>query len=89
MQQFISPLCLLLALALLIAGFAIWAVEPPQPGMELHLARVTGDEEYSKVLEEQLEGQRSSRKVLLVGLFGSSATMVLMAFLMMSVPRNP
>ena len=88
MQQLISPLCLLLALALLIAGFAIWAVEPPQPSMELHRARVTGDEAYSDVLEDQLEGQRWSRKALLVGLFAGSGTMVLIAFLMMSVPRN-
>ncbi len=89
MKQLISPLCLLLALALLIAGFAIWAVEPPQANMELHRARVTGDEEYSEVLEDQLEGQRWSRKVLLFGLFGGSAMMVVMAFVMMSVPRNP
>jgi hypothetical protein len=89
MQQLISPLCLFLALALLIAGFAIWAVESPQPNMELHRARVSGDEEYSKVLEEQLEGQRWSRKVLLFGLFGGSAMMVVMAFVMMSVRRNP
>lgn len=89
MQQLISPLCLLLALALLIAGFAIWAVEPPRPGMELHRARVSGDEAYSDVLEENLAGQRWSRKALLVGLFGGSGAMVLMAFLMMSVPRNP
>ena len=89
MQQLISPLCLLLALALLIAGFAIWAVEPPQPSMELHRARVTGDEAYSEVLEEQLKKQRWSRKALLIGLFGGSGTMVLVAFMMMSVKRTP
>ncbi len=89
MQQLISPLCLLLALAMLIAGFAIWAVEPPEASMELHRARVTGDEEYSEVLEVQLEEQRWSRKVLLFSLFGGSAVMVVMAFVMMSVPRNP
>jgi len=89
MQQLISPLCLLLALGLLIAGFAIWAVEPPQASMELHRARVAGDEEYSEVLEDQLVGQRRSRKFLLFALFGGSVTMVVMAFVMMSVPRNP
>jgi len=76
-------------LALLIAGFAIWAVEPPQASMELHRARVAGDEEYSEVLEDQLVGQRRSRKFLLFALFGGSVTMVVMAFVMMSVPRNP
>lgn len=89
MKQLISPLCLLLALALLIAGFAIWSVEPPQPNMELHRARVTGDEAYSEVLEEQLARRRWTRQLLLIGLFGGSGTMVLVAFLMMSVPRNP
>jgi hypothetical protein len=89
MQQLISPFCLLLALAMLIAGFAIWAVEPPQPNMELHRARVSGDEAYSEVLEEQLKKQRWSRNALLMGLFGGSGTMVVVAFLMMSVPRNP
>jgi len=77
-----------LALALLIAGFAVWAVEPPQPNMELHRARVTGDEAYSEVLEAQLAGKRRSRWILLAGLFGGSGTMVLTAFFMMSVPKN-
>jgi len=89
MRHFLSPLCLLLALSLLIAGFAMWAVESPQPNMELHRARVTGDEAYSEVLETQLAGQRRSRKVLLIGLFGGSATMVVMAFCLMGVPQNP
>ena len=89
MRQLISPLCLLLALALLIAGFALWSVEAPRPNMELHRARVTGDEAYSDVLEDQLEHQRWARKALLIGLFGGSGTMIVTAFLMMSVPRNP
>lgn len=89
MRQFISPLCLLLALAMLITGFAIWAVEPPQPNMDLHRARVTGDEAYTEVLEDQLAAQRWSRNALLVGLFGGSGLMVLIAFFMISVPRNP
>ena len=89
MQKLISPLCLLLALAMLIAGFAIWAIEPPQPNMELHRARVAGDEAYTEVLEEQLEGRRWSRKVLLIGLFAGCGTMVLVAFLMMNVRSTP
>jgi len=74
---------------MLIAGFALWSVEAPQPNMALHRARVTGDEAYSEVLEEQLASQRWSRKALLIGLFGGSGAMVVIAFFMLSVPRNP
>ncbi len=89
MQKLVSPLCLLLALAMLIAGFAIWSVEGPQPGMTLHKARVSGDEAYTEVLEAQLERQQWTRTILLVGLFAGSGTMVFAAFLMMGKPTPP
>lgn len=79
-MRFLSPLCLLLALAMLIAGFALWSVEPPEAGMELHRARVVGDDDYREVLEARLEQRRAARKLLLFCLFGGSAAMTLAAF---------
>lgn len=80
MTRFLSPLCLLLALAMLIAGFALWSVEGPQAGIELHRARVTGDEDYSEVLETKLQQRQAARTALLFCLFGGSAAMTLAAF---------
>ena len=51
MSQLVPPMCLLLGLAMLVAGFALMAVEPPPEPMELHQARVTGDDKFRDVLE--------------------------------------
>ena len=80
MTRFLSPLCLLLALAMLIAGFALWSVERPKEGVELHRARVVGDEEYTDALERKLQQRRTARTALLFCLFGGSAAMTLAAF---------
>ncbi|HUG71077.1 MAG TPA: hypothetical protein VMM76_25230 [Pirellulaceae bacterium] len=80
MTRFLSPLCLLLALAMLIAGFALWSVERPEEGVELHRARVVGDEEYTDALERKLQQRRTARTALLFCLFGGSAAMTLAAF---------
>ena len=42
-MRLIPPHCLFLALAMLVARFALWAVDA---GVELHAARVEGNEEY-------------------------------------------
>ncbi len=83
MQQLIPPLCLLLALAMLVAGFALWWVEPPEAGMELHQARVRGDEDYAAALEARLRRRQWTRRTLLVGLFCGSGAMVAAAFWLM------
>lgn len=83
MRNFVPPLCLFLALAMLITGFAVWAVEPPQATIDLHAARVTGDDALRDVLEARLARRQLARKVLLGSLFGSSALMVIVAFLSM------
>jgi hypothetical protein len=80
-------LCLLLALALLITGFALMAVEPPAASVELHSARVRGDEAYRDVLEDQLAQRQRARRILVGSLFAGSALMVLVAFLTMA-PRG-
>ncbi len=83
MHKFVPPLCLLLSLAMLIAGFALLAKERPQAGVELHRARVEGDEEYRDVLEQQLERRLLRRKLLISGLFGMATIMVIAAFVTM------
>lgn len=80
MTRFLSPLCLLLAITMLIAGFALWAVEAPEAGIELHRARVVGDEGYTEVLENKLQQRQTARTALLFCLFGGSAAMTLAAF---------
>ncbi|MCA9120346.1 MAG: hypothetical protein H6822_10050 [Planctomycetaceae bacterium] len=79
-MRFLSPLCLLLALAMLIAGFALWSVDAPEAGIELHRARVEGDDDFREVLEAKLEQRRMARSALLFCLFGGSAMMALAAF---------
>jgi hypothetical protein len=81
MQKLISPFCLFLALAMLIAGFAVWSVEGPEAGIELHQARVSGDEDYEQALEAALERRKTARFLLIGGLFGGSVLMTAGAFL--------
>ena len=69
MQRILPPLCLLLAAAMLVAGFGLWAVESPEAGVDLHRARVTGDEPYREVLEAKLQRRQQTRHWLLGGLF--------------------
>ncbi len=80
MSRFLSPFCLLLALAMLIAGFALWSVEPPEAGIELHRARVAGNDHATEAMESKLKRRQSSRRALLVCLFGGSAAMTFVAF---------
>jgi succinate dehydrogenase hydrophobic anchor subunit len=68
---------------MLIAGFAIWSIEPPEASADLHAARVHGDDGLRDVLEDQLERRQFARKVLLGSLFGGSVLMVAIAFLSM------
>ena len=89
MSQLVPPMCLVLGLAMLVAGFALMAVEPPPEPMELHQARVTGDDKFRDVLEGNVARQRLARKLLIGSLFGCSGLMVVLAFLSMSPSRAP
>ncbi len=88
MNRLLSPLCLLLALALLVAGFALLATEPPAESIQLHQARVTGDERTEKVLQAHHRQLMWVRKALLVCLFVGSGMMTVVAFLTMR-PSHP
>jgi hypothetical protein len=85
--RILPPLCLLLALAMLIAGFTLLAVGSPEASVELHAARVSGDEAYQDVLEASLARRQLARKVLVVSLFAGSGLMTVLAFLSMSPSR--
>jgi len=80
MKNLVSPLCLFLAILMLILGFALWSVEAPEAGIALHRARAAGDEDYQAVLEAQLRQRRLARTSLLACLFGGSAAMTVAAF---------
>jgi hypothetical protein len=69
MQRFLSPVCLVLCLALLVTAFAMLSTDPPEPTIQLHGARARGDEAYEKVLERDLEKQIWLRRGLIGALF--------------------
>ena len=60
MIRFLPPTCLLLALLLLIAGFAILAIEKPQPSIELHRVTAAGDEKRGEAEKSTLDNHTFS-----------------------------
>ena len=84
MNRILPPLCLLLALAMLIAGFAMCSVDAPDASVELSRARSGGDDRYGDVLEAQLKRRQLGRKVFIGGLFFGCGLMTVLAFLAMS-----
>ena len=87
MSRVVPPLCLVLALFLLISGFAVLATDRPQPSVELHRATAAADEQQREVLEEQLQNQRFRRTVAIFSIFGLAIVMGATAFVAMK-PRH-
>jgi hypothetical protein len=83
MNAIVPPTCLGLSLLLFIAGFAVLAIERPQPSVELHRARVEADEQYRDALEEQLAHRRRQRWLLIISLFGLAVILAIVAFVAM------
>lgn len=83
MREFIPPFCLVLALMLVIAGFAVMAVEKPQPSVELHRATAQADEEYRDLLESQLERRRLQQRVMIGSFFGLAVVFAAIAYVSM------
>ena len=86
MNQIVPPLCLVLSVLLFVAAFAVLAIESPQPGIELHRARVEDDEQYRDLLEQQLQRRRLQRKVLIGSLLGMAVILAAAAFSAMRPP---
>jgi hypothetical protein len=87
MNRVVPPLCLLLALLLLIAGFAVLATDRPEPSVELHRATAAADDDYREVLEDQLRRDRFKRTVMIVTMFGMAIVMAATGFVAMK-PRH-
>ena len=88
MDRYLPPLCLFLALVLLVAGFALLAMGGPEAGIELHRARVDGEDEYQEVLERQLKRRQWSHRALVGGLFAAALLSAVAAFWTMRPRRN-
>ncbi|MCA9140611.1 MAG: hypothetical protein KDB00_27755 [Planctomycetales bacterium] len=82
-KSIFPPVCLLLAVALAITGFAMLAFGGPEDSLSLHAARASGDELTTSVLEQDLQHRQTNRIVLIVSIFAGSGLMVLVAFLSM------
>jgi hypothetical protein len=56
--------------------------------MELHRARIDGEEQYRQLLEERLERRQLSHKLLIGGCFVSAGIFTVVAFAAMSPSRK-
>ena len=88
MSKIIPPFCLVLSLLMFIAGFALLAVDRPEPSTELHRARISGDDEYRDLLEEDLRESQILRKTLISTLFAAGVMSIFVAFVSMR-PGTP
>jgi hypothetical protein len=89
MKDVVPPACLVLALLLFIAAFGVLVRDPPQPGMDLHRARVQGDEAYQEVLEAELAHRQRQRKLLIGGLFGLAVIVAAAGYVAMRPADSP
>ena len=88
LKAVLPPLCLLLALALAVTGFAVIAFGEPEANVSLHQARASGDELTTATLEDDLQQRRMSRMVMIGLLFTGSGVMTLLAFGAMGGPTR-
>ncbi len=89
LNQLFPPLCLLLALTMLIVSFSMIAFGGPEASIELHQARASGDDTAVDVLEADLGQKQTSRVVLIVCLLLGSGVMTVLAFSSMRGPSPP
>ncbi len=80
MDRFVSPICLVLCLAMLVTAFGLMAVGLPEPDMRLHRARVQGNEAYQDVLERDLRNRIWMRRALIGGLFVAAVSLGIAGF---------
>ena len=65
MHELVPPLCFLLAMALLVAGFSLLAIGFPDASVELHKARASGEEAFTESLETDLRRRRLTHGTLI------------------------
>jgi len=80
MHRLLPPLCLLMAIAMVIAGFALWSVDPPEATADLAQARAANDEQSYKAIESRVLQKRFTRNLLLTSLFVGAVAMAVTAF---------
>jgi hypothetical protein len=83
MKAIVPPLCLLLALAMFFAAFAVAAVDAPEANVELHRARVALDDESAELMEGQLARRQFARKIMLGSLIIGGVALIATAFVSM------
>ena len=88
MHKIMPPICLFLSLVCVICAFVLLATGKPEVNMELHRARIDGEEQYRQLLEDRLEQRQLSHKLLIGGCFVSAALFTVGAFVAMSPPRK-
>jgi hypothetical protein len=79
-SHLLPPLCLLLALAMLLVGFTLIAVGGPEDSVQLHQARAQGDELTTETLETDLRRKQLLRYTLIGLLLLGSGLMTMTAF---------
>ena len=72
MPRLLSPICLILCLALLVMAFALLATDAPEPNVQLHGARARGDEAFEQVLERDLQRRIWFRRAVIGSLFAAA-----------------
>ena len=86
MQRIAPPLCFLLAIAMVVAGFSLLAVGLPEASVALHSARASGDDAFTDKLESDLRKQRLVHGSLITFSLMGSVILVLVGFRAMAKP---
>lgn len=81
MQRWLSPVCLVLCLALLVTAFALLAIDAPEPNVALHRARAAGDRGMEQVLDRELTRRIWLRRAVIGAAFAAAVALAAGAFL--------
>ena len=87
MHKYLPLLCLLIALAMAIAGFTLASLPKPQPSVALHEATVGQDDQHRELLENRLRKDRRVRTYLIAGLLTFSVVFTVAGFRSMRPSR--
>ena len=87
MKQLAPPLCLLLALAALIASFTLLAGGAPEAGVDMQVSQFRGDDGRRETLERRLRRRQRSHRLLVAGLLTGAVVLTVAAFRLMQPSR--